>query len=193
MTVHIDLLQPLYPDDYDLVNDLNALSEHQDALIAEYDPTDPSVRRKDLEGTIEQVNQVTGPTRFAELGRVPPRMRQFAQYATEFFQHFGHVDEEHNQGPLKGIKRDRPDWVAVCMGLIRYRGRQGQENRNTDVVISVSVPHISGLVEDFTREDDDQPETYEETRKIPLVQKARLVLDRILQTFDVVDDSLLAT
>lgn len=200
ITVHVDLLEPLYPDNYDVLNDISAFWEHQFAIVAEYDPEDPTVRREDLEGTIEAVDRVIGTTQFARLGLVNPHMREFGQYAMEFFQTFDYVAEEHEQVPLKGIKRDRPDWVAVYMGLIRYRGQPGQENRNTDIVVYVSVPHIPGLVKDFTRDDDDdddEPETIEERieerRKIPLVQKGRFILDRILQTFDIVDESLLAT
>jgi len=192
MTVHIDLLEPLHSDEYELTNDLCALMDHQDDIVAEYDPEDRTIRRKDLEGRIELVDEVIGPTHFAQLGHVTPRMQGFGQYAMEFFQHFDHL-EDHDQVPLKGIKRDRPDWVAVYVGLIRYRGLPGQEKRNTDIVITVSVPHIPGLVKDFTRKDDDQPETKDERRKIPLVQKGRLVLDRILQTFDIIDEDLLVT
>ncbi|GAB7337440.1 hypothetical protein MBLNU457_g2779t1 [Dothideomycetes sp. NU457] len=194
ITVHIDLLEPLEPGNYDVASDLMALQAHQDAIIAEYDSEDPTKRRKDLEGTIVGSRFETGPTKFAQLGHVTPRMRQFGQYQMEFFQRFDNL-EDHDQVPLKGIKRDRPDWVAVYVGLIRYQGQPGQEHRNTDIVITVSVPHIPGLVRNFTKEhDEDRPhETIQEKREIPLVQKGRFVLERMLQTFDIVNEELLAT
>jgi len=120
-------------------------------------------------------------------------MRSFSQYATRIIQHFHQPPE--SQVSQKGIMRDNPDFVALFVGMIRYRGANpNDDSTTTDIVITVAVPHIPGVVKDFIRGPQDvEAITFEDKMRIPLVQKGQLVLDRILQTFDVTIETLLKT
>jgi len=91
--------------------------------------------------------------------------------------------------------RDKPDFVALFIGMIRYRGADPEDHSTTtDIVLTVAVPHIPGIVKDFTRGTrDTAPKTMEDKMRIPLVRKGQLVLDRILQTLDVINEDLLRT
>ena len=122
-----------------------------------------------------------------------PRMRSFSQYATRIIQHFHQPPDP--QVSQKGIMRDNLDFVALFVGMIRYRGADpNDQSTTTDIVITVAVPHIPGIVKDFTRGPQDvEAKTFEDKMRIPLVQKGQLVLDRILQTFDVTNEALLKT
>ena len=81
----------------------------------------------------------------------------------------------------RGAWRELPDFIALFMGLIRYRPTTGTD---TDIVITVSVPHVPGKFE------PDPQSTGPLCHDSSLMAKGALVRDRIVQSLEVVDDAL---
>jgi len=83
---------------------------------------------------------------------------------------------------VRSASRQEPDFTALFLGLIRYTTPGAAAT--SDIVVTVAVPHAPGEY------DPALVDIASKKFETPLMEKGKMIADRILQTLDVVDDGL---
>jgi len=178
ITVNIDLNERLEPDTpHEALeqNDLAAFREHLDEVVAVYDLD--GNRISGAEGQVEVISAGISPVPRCNRRDIPP----YEMTAIQTLPATNNVPGDTRR-PVRSAPRQEVDFTALFLGLIRYSTPDA--GATSDIVVTVAVPHVAGEY------DPALVDIGSKRFETPLMEKGRMVADRILRTLEVVDDGL---